>query len=202
MILQMVLHIYFIGSICADAYLLPETHQEAAALILIRLVNIGAFPSARPVLSSVISFWEIALPSIRTNALSRQKGSTSLKTAFKQRFRPTLFNASISSQLSIISSLLSHLNLVDSEGKDVAIRPDNSARCLVKREALVIHEILGEIQEEKKSASSSTNAINGAFEDDSLWSLLSSALNRLFTEPVARVVSCWGSFSQRRALGS
>jgi hypothetical protein len=82
-------------------------------------------------------------------------------------------------------------------------------RCIVKREALVVREILGGISDESNPAHvASDRSTHGDYykvdetpHDDPLCPVLSGVLNRPFTEPVARVVSCGTALSSRPNFG-
>jgi hypothetical protein len=148
----------------------------------------------------------MALPEIRRNALTRAKSSrpsyqaakriSSREQAIKSysnAFLPTLLTLPMTQQLSIIYSLLSHLDL-DRDNHEVELDTDLGKRRVVYREALVLQETVGNFDSNEEEGDNEKPFTDGK-DGDSAWGIISSVLERVQMEGVMRTVICWAAIS-------
>ncbi|KAJ7489899.1 telomere length regulation protein-domain-containing protein, partial [Mycena galericulata] len=144
----------------------PREHEVASlTYLLTKLVNIGTFPAAQPSSRSQPSFFQATLPQIRTRL--SQENSASYTATWGKIWRG--FASSLTLQ-SILTSLFGSLS---AESKT-----DNSPhqRAAVKRESLLLLELLGPI----------------VSDDTELWESISAViLTREWNESHARIFVCW-----------
>ncbi|KAI0085456.1 telomere length regulation protein-domain-containing protein [Irpex rosettiformis] len=148
-----------------------SSQDELAALnfLLTKLVNIGVFPPTQPIGSSQPSFFNIILPSFRSQLEQSSPW-------------PKVFGSisSITTLQAILISLLSHLSSIpDLDGS-------KEARALVKREAVLLHVLLGLLTEE-------SDVVDG---------LTAAALGRQWSVGHARILVCYAASSDMTTGGT
>ncbi|KAI0048561.1 hypothetical protein FA95DRAFT_1034938 [Auriscalpium vulgare] len=154
-----------IASLASD-----HTKESTAALSVLftKLVNVGAFPHAPPTSAAQPSFFQSALPAIRTRL--NQPGSKTYSAFWSEVL------TSIPSSLtlrSVVTSLLGHLS-----APDPGIDPSPRARGLVKREALLLIGVAGRLDAAKAD----------------MWeTLIGIILGRDWTGGYARIFACWAA---------
>lgn len=137
-----------------------------------------------------------------------RKQETNPAVTFHQKFSPTLFGMPLAAQIAVLVSLLSHLDLTLDNTDEVSTSSDSSSRIIVKRESLVLLGVLGstfgkggEMWSAKGSKNELLDIYKEDIKDDSLWFLVSSIINRPFTEGIARALVCWVAQFDSSELG-
>ncbi|KAI0336269.1 telomeric DNA binding protein [Cubamyces sp. BRFM 1775] len=154
-----------------------ERSQEtitSIAYLLSKLVNLGVFPTAVPALPTQPSFFQTALPTIRT----RLSSDGSLEYA--ATWTKLLASLPSSSNLrSILTSLFSHLAPIPS-----ALDASPHTRALCAREGLLLQNLLGSLLKTNSELIDSFSAV---------------ALGRNWDEGHARIFVCWAAGAHKRA---
>lgn len=145
---------------------------SSIAYLIAKLVNVGVFPPSIPTSPAQPSFFRSTLPAIRTH----------LGTADGQRYSAfwiELLSALPSSMAlrSILTSLCSSLT-PPQDGLDAS----STARALVKREALLLKELLGPLSKSNGELSETVAAVS---------------LGRTWSEGHARIFACWAAGAQQ-----
>jgi hypothetical protein len=96
-------------------------------------------------------------------------------------------------QLSILYSLLSHLDL-SRDNHEVELDTDLGKRRIVYREALVLQEAVGNFDFDEEDDDDEKPSIDGK-DGESAWGIISSVLERVQMEGVIRTVICWAAIS-------
>ncbi|PCH38376.1 hypothetical protein WOLCODRAFT_130856 [Wolfiporia cocos MD-104 SS10] len=140
-------------------------HISSLAYLLTKLVNIGIFAPSRPSSPAQPSFFQATLPSIRYRVVTED-------TQYLSIWRKILFSLSSSLTIhSIVTSLFSHLT-----DEPFDLDTDTRVRSLVKREAVLLRQLLGTFK----------------VDDGELLDVFSAvALGREWSEKHARIFACW-----------
>ncbi|EJC98569.1 uncharacterized protein FOMMEDRAFT_113710 [Fomitiporia mediterranea MF3/22] len=145
--------------------------------LMTKLVNIGLFPSTTSLAPSETSFPSIVLPAIRSRTYSSSgEAQGTCGTLWNEIFAslpPGLFSKALASFVSHLAELPDDTDTSD------------AARGLVKREAIVLSKIFGNLEGE---------------EDEKWLSVSSALLTRTWSIAKARILVCWVSVSDERAI--
>ncbi|KAG6337216.1 hypothetical protein ID866_1888 [Astraeus odoratus] len=135
--------------------------------LFVKLVNVGAFPSLVNLSPSQPSFFRSTMPLIRR----RLHGEYGSPEAYKKLWNTLMFSLpSVLTQQSIVTSLFSSLTVLDRPLGTTAFD-----RGIISKEALLLHDVLGEMSPDMDS-----------------WNIIIAAiLNRTWNPNHARVFVCW-----------
>ncbi|OBZ75644.1 hypothetical protein A0H81_04556 [Grifola frondosa] len=140
--------------------------------LLAKLVNLGVFSPFRQSSRSQPSFFAASLPTIGARL------SSSDSTSYSAIWSDILTSLPSSLALrSVLTSLFSSLTDIP-----IALDPTNHTRALVKREALLLRQLLGRLEKGRGEVSESFSAV---------------ALGREWSEGHARIFVCWAAGAEK-----
>jgi telomere length regulation protein len=203
-----------------------DSHTESSSSLLGRLVTVGAFPAAPPAIPTIPSFWATILSRLRQEFIDQISGNRNVNempaSRFQKGFISSLSPLPLSQQLTVINSLLSHLEIIcKKSGHEVSVGIDSEldARGVVKREAELISYIVGDFyaapiihqatssQEARRTGGDSDDEDLDDFNQNTsdslprLWSMVSVILGRPLSIELPRLLVCWAGISRHREQG-
>ncbi|KAL5494565.1 TEL2 [Sanghuangporus weigelae] len=150
---------------------------SSMSFLLTKLVNVGLFPSTSSLSPSQTSFPSVTLSTIRSRIASFSGG---IQESYICVWRDVFASLPTSLFCKVLPSFVAHLTELPDD-----FDPSNESRSLVKREALLLSRILGNLEGE---------------EDEKWLSISSTFLVRSWNIAKARILVCWATISDEEAI--
>ncbi|KAL5519659.1 TEL2 [Sanghuangporus vaninii] len=157
---------------------LPLDSETISSLsfLLTKLVNVGLFPSTTSLSPSQTSFPSVTLSTIRSRIVSFSGGT---RESYICVWREVFVSLPTSLFCKVLASFVAHLMKLPDD-----LDSSNESRSLVKREALLLSRILGNLEGE----------------DEKWLSISSTFLVRSWSIAKARILVCWATISDDEAI--
>ncbi|KAL5536155.1 TEL2 [Sanghuangporus sanghuang] len=150
---------------------------SSMSFLLTKLVNVGLFPSTTSLSPSQTSFPSVTLSTIRSHIASFSGGT---QESYICVWRDVFASLPMSLFCKALASFVAHLTELPDD-----LDSSNESRSLVKREALLLSRILGNLEGE---------------EDEKWLSISSTFLVRSWSIAKARILVCWATISDEEAI--